>query len=49
MCFFCHKLSNFPYAPPHGHWDCPELAKINKSKNLNLDANSKSNSQPNKI
>ncbi len=33
MCFYCHKLYMFPYAPLHGHEICPELEKIkNKSK-----------------
>lgn len=41
MCFYCHKLYNFPYAPLHGHLNCPELAKINKDKiNLNSDIKS---------
>lgn len=32
MCFYCHKLYFFPYAPSHGHETCPELDKINKLK-----------------
>ena len=32
MCFYCHKLYNFPYAPLHSHLNCPELAKINNYK-----------------
>ncbi len=32
MCFYCHKLYMFPYAPLHGHEICPELEKINKNK-----------------
>jgi hypothetical protein len=31
MCFYCHKLYYFPYAPLHSYLDCPELAKINNS------------------
>lgn len=30
MCFYCHKLYYFPYAPVHSSKDCPELAKTNK-------------------
>ncbi len=34
MCFYCHKLYMFPYAPPHGHETCPELEKIKNNYNI---------------
>lgn len=45
MCFYCHKLYNFSYFPPHGHLDCPELVKINKYGNK-LDPANIINQQP---
>ena len=33
MCFYCHKLYYFPYAPLHDHTTCPELTKINNKQN----------------
>ncbi len=36
MCFYCHKLYLFPYAPSHGHDTCPELAKLKElAKKIN--------------
>ena len=46
MCFYCHKLYYFPYAPAHGHENCPELAKINKSKTLSVIKNANTKQKP---
>ncbi len=35
MCFYCHKLFYYPYAPSHGHDTCPELAKLKKPIKIN--------------